>query len=221
MSETKIPPESDQGLEPESDPANQQEIESQKITGEFNQSFDTWFDKHRGSVEREALGDSLVTDTLVASLTDGNQRYRVVFTEVVNRPSAAVAEQQWPSEDLSRAITVNQLSGPGVVKTSSYRLGRDDIVRRFDSDSRRSLLREEMEQKHLAWSADAADYQKRHQQNQKDQIENQRLEEKMGFNNQPVSLEEVGQLGQFLDRFNQPAEPPQPQSEYDPSGLYI
>ena len=112
-----------------------------------------------------------------------------------------------PSEVTTKEISVQRIEGGYGRESTSYRLGVDGIVRRWDGGD----VTEKMRKKKELGIADRGFMERgaspdemvkitsaKIQDMLENQIPNARLEQDMGYNNQPVPVEEINGLREFI-----------------------
>ena len=174
----------------ESRPAPERE-ERQAVAEEFNQFFDYLMLEHMEHIRRDVFSKTgqpfEAAAAVLRELRVADREFELFILEATLTPS----DDERASEDEKRVIGLILPEGGGW----SYRLGRDDVLRRFDLSTDASELRK----------ASYPDWEMRHERDEKtyekwvaQETLNNRFAEDLGVNRQPVTLRELMGLEQFL-----------------------
>ncbi len=167
-----------------------------EVAKRFNSLFDDLMLAHMSDVKQFENIPGRPTASLILDLHISGERYTVGLREAGR--SATEASDFRPSELYTRAISLQRIDEGKGREHWSYRLGSDGVIRRFDiADSSQKV--------HTIDSVprDASDRKVEATQSAIDEvinttIPNNRLEEDMGINNQPVSNDDIDGLIGFI-----------------------
>lgn len=178
----------------------------------FNHTFDNWARTFEDGFRLGQNNEGRVVAQLLQRIEAQDKTYILAVMEVGERPQGGVeaANDLRPSEDIRRVINLQLLVGDQPSDLSSYRFCVDGIVRRYDVDAEVNHMRKMMTSMDLQSATTEQELQQKYQATDQNYKDNVRFEEDMGVNNQPVSLEEIEGLGQFLGDLLQPGPPQAP-----------
>ncbi len=218
MSETKTFPDFHQDLtrepgeEARPEISDEEKAESVRL---FNQAFDNWLSRYQQDVRPDMTEDGRQIDQLMQEIQTGGQAYILTVVELVPRPFGDLADTDMrPSEDFSRLINLQLIVDNRPGDLSSYRLGGDGVVRRYDVDAEANHLLQRMAKSDIQSAPSNDEARQRLVASYENYVENVRFGEDMGANNQPVRPEEVDGLGKFLEQVSRPDQPRQKASPY-------
>lgn len=184
--------------------------ELKRVRGTFNDFFDDLMLRHMDAVKQFKLSSRTSADLSANVVADGEE-YSIHLEDRGERDGENRSGIQFrDSEKLQRIIYLQRKDGVYGREHWSYRLGADGIVRRWDGGDAYGKLEEERKlgiaKRPLSFDDDvsveaaAAIARKGLEDLVDNGIPNTRLEEDMGLNNQPVTLEEIQGLKDFIAR---------------------
>ena len=183
-----------------------EEAEQAKVAGAFNQLVNDLMLQNMALVEQyELIPNRPKAHLLLKGRVEGRQY--TLGVEDCGQPAEDGDITPRPSQKIKRLIALQRIEGSYGRESSSYRLGTDDVVRRFDIPNPVAARAQETdffdatEEEEITTDILTA-AQKRVQNNLDDLanygIPNANLEEDMGLNNQPITAEEIDGLRQFI-----------------------
>ncbi len=210
MSETNNYPNFYQPAEGRPTPKEEQLLETAQT---FNGLFDDLILQHMEAVKQFESIKGKPTANLLKHIEVDGQSYTLALRDNASHDEGMpVAEVTFrPSEIIKRDISLQRIEGGYGREHWSYRLGADGAVRRWDGGDATAKRQKERElgiegAEMLSGGETLEEIGRvalKNMQNlTENSIPNGRLEEDMGLNNQPVALEELVGLSDFLKQAN-------------------
>lgn len=206
MAETKVFPDFHRDLtrEPDQEPLPEiNDDEKARVAKSFNRTLNRWFSHFDSEVEHGQTEFGQTVDRLRKRVEVDDQICDLEALNLGDQPGAATNSKRV----FKRVVNLWLMADDQPSHLSSYRLCGDNVVRRYDVDLVIDQIRAKMVDRDLRSAAGPHDLQWRDEEAQRNRQENLKLEEKLGVNNQPVSLKEIDGLGRILGDVGQPRQP--------------